>query len=86
MADDPAQPSLPERAFDSLTDARRAVLTATEEVVEVGRHFCETVEAAKQPNTYVRWLEELVRAAPLPMLGITFVAGVMFAAGRRRRD
>ncbi len=84
MMDDPGQPSLPERAFDSLTDTRRAVVSLTEDVVDVSRHLGEAIEAAKRPKTYVKLVEDLTRASPLTMLAIAFIAGAMFASGARR--
>lgn len=85
MVDEPGQPGFSEHAVDSLTDARRAVNSATEEVAEVGRHFKKAVESAKQPGTYLAMLEDLTRAAPLAMLGIAFIAGATFASRRQRR-
>ena len=76
------QPGLSTRAIDSLTDAQRAVQSASEEVKDVRRHFRKAVHAAKRPNTYAKLARDCTRAAPLTMLGIAFVAGLMLA-GRR---
>lgn len=74
----PEQPNLSERAVDSLTDARRAVLTATKEVAEVGEHFREAVRGP-QPNAFAGLIRDCTRGAPLTMLGLAFAAGVMLA-------
>ncbi len=85
MVDESSLPGFSERAVDSLTDARSAVNSASDEVADVGRHFKEAVEAAKQPRTVLARLEDLTRAAPLAMLSIAFIAGVMFVSKRQRR-
>lgn len=74
----PVQPGLSERAIDSLTDARRAVLSATREVAEVGDHFRDAVHAQRR-NAFAEFIRDCTRSAPLTMLGVAFVAGVMLA-------
>lgn len=78
------QPGFPERAADSLTDATRVVRTATDDVVAVGRHLKDAVDATRRPDGPLWMLEKLTRAAPLAMLGIAFIAGALFASGRQR--
>lgn len=68
--------SLGENALDA---AKGAVNAATEQVDKVGRHFKEKVEAAKQPETYLEMLKDVTKAAPLAMLAIAFVGGILFA-------
>ena len=74
----PVQPGLSERAIDSLTDARRAVLSATKEVAEVGNHLRDAVHA-QRPNAFAEFIRDCTRSAPLTMLGMAFVAGLMLA-------
>ncbi|WP_441244568.1 hypothetical protein [Tardiphaga sp. 768_D3_N2_1] len=68
--------SLGENALDA---AKGAVNAATEQVDKVGQHFKEKVEAAKQPETYLEMLKDVTKAAPLAMLAIAFVGGILFA-------
>jgi len=70
------QPNLSERAIDSLTDARHAVLTATREVADVGNHFRDAIRK-QRPNAFAEFIRDCTRGSPLTMLGIAFVAGVM---------
>jgi hypothetical protein len=51
---------------------------------EVGRHFSDAIEKAKQPKTYVEILKDATRGAPIAMPVTAFIAGAMFASGRRR--
>lgn len=71
--------SLGESGFDS---AKGAVEAATEQVDKIGQHFKAKVEAAKQPETYVAMLKEMTKGAPLGMLAVAFLCGMLFA--RRR--
>lgn len=71
--------SFGENALDA---AKSAVNAATEQVDKVGRHLKDKVEAAKQPETYVEMLKDVTKAAPLAMLAVAFVGGMLFA--RRR--
>jgi hypothetical protein len=66
----------------SLDAAKDAVNFATEQVDEVGRHFKIKLEAARQPETYVEMLKSMTKAAPLGMLAVAFIGGMLFA--RRR--
>ena len=84
MDEIPPQPGFPERAIDSLTDASRVVRSATDDVVEVGRHLKDAVDATRRPGGPLWMLEKLTRAAPLAMLGIAFIAGALFASSRQR--
>ncbi|KZD21343.1 hypothetical protein [Tardiphaga robiniae] len=68
-----------ERGLDAAKDAVNA---ATEQVDKVGRHFKDKIEAAKQPETYLEMLKDITKAAPLGMLAIAFIGGMLFA--RRR--
>jgi hypothetical protein len=43
------------------------------------------IEKAKRSKPYVEVLKDATRAAPIAMLVTAFIAGVMFASGRRRR-
>ncbi len=81
MTDGSGQPNLAERAADSLTDARRAVEDATEDVADAGRRFKAAVDG-QTSRGLLRVIEDWTRAAPLPMLGAAFVAGVWIATRR----
>jgi hypothetical protein len=67
-----------ERGLDAAKDAVNA---ATEQVDKVGRHFKDKIEAAKR-ETYVEILKDMTKAAPLGMLAVAFIGGMLFA--RRR--
>lgn len=84
MADD-SRPGRQADGVDALNAANDAVRVVTAQVEDVGRHFKDAVDRAKKPETYVEMLKDLTRAAPLAMLVTAFVAGAMFASGRRRR-
>lgn len=83
MIDEPVQPGMSARALDSLTDARRTVEVATDEVTDLGHHLGAVIERSRQPHGFLRLLEDMTRAAPLAMLGVAFVAGVLLRGGRR---
>jgi ElaB/YqjD/DUF883 family membrane-anchored ribosome-binding protein len=80
MADNP---NIAERASDRLTDVRQSVDAASDKAVEAGRRFADAVRAANS-KPILDSIEDFTRKAPLAMLGIAFLAGAMFAAGRRR--
>ncbi|WP_441277245.1 hypothetical protein AB7783_07220 [Tardiphaga sp. 172_B4_N1_3] len=71
--------SLGERGLDAAKDAVNA---AAEQVDKVGQHLKDKVEAAKRPQTYVEMLKDMTKAAPLGMLAVAFIGGMLFA--RRR--
>jgi hypothetical protein len=68
-----------EKGMDAATGAVHA---AAEQVDRVGRHLKRKIEAAKQPQTYLTMLAGVTKAAPLGMLAVAFVGGMLFA--RRR--
>jgi hypothetical protein len=70
---------------DRLNTVTDAVHAATAEVSEVERHFSDAIEKGKRSKTFVEVLKDATRAAPIAMLVTAFIAGVMFASGRRRR-
>jgi hypothetical protein len=78
-------PSEGGRANDALNFAKSAVESATAHVDEVGRHFSDTVEKARRPETYVELLKSATVAAPLAMLAAAFIVGVQFGLRRHRR-
>jgi urease accessory protein UreF len=80
MADNP---NVAERASDRLMDVRQSVDEASEKAVEAGRRFAEAVRAAHS-KPILDSIEDFTRKAPLAMIAIAFLAGAMFAAGRRR--
>jgi hypothetical protein len=71
--------SFGERSLDAAKDA---VNVAKEQVDKVGQHFKDKIEAARQPETYVEMLKDMTKAAPLGMLAVAFIGGMLFA--RRR--
>jgi hypothetical protein len=77
--DDDARTSPGQQGFDA---AARVVHAAVEEVDRVGRHLKDKVDAAKRPETYVGMLKDVTKAAPLGMLAVAFIGGMLFA--RRR--
>jgi len=81
--DEPSvDPSIAARAVDSFTDAKRAVDIATDEVVATSRKLARAV---RRPTRGVGGaLENLTRTAPLPMLGVAFILGLLLSGGRRR--
>ena len=76
-------PNMAERASDTLTDVRQSVDAASDRAVEAGRRFAGAVEGANS-TPVLNTIEDFTRKAPLAMLGIAFIVGAMFAAGRRR--
>jgi hypothetical protein len=68
-----------QQGFDA---AAQVVHAAVEEVDRVGRHFKDKVDAAKRPESYLGILKDVTKAAPLGMLAVAFVGGMLFA--RRR--
>jgi hypothetical protein len=84
MADDTGS-GASDKATDRLDMAKGAVNAAGMKVADVGRHLGDAVERARQRETYVDLLKDATRSAPIAMLITAFVAGVMFASGRRRR-
>ena len=82
MADEPAKSDFSDIAVDRLTNARLDVEAASEQVGEVEQHFAETILAARTSRSFWEFLEDRTRATPLTMLGLAFIAGVVFV--RRR--
>jgi hypothetical protein len=82
MADDTGSGGY-DRATEGLDLARGAVETAGAKVADVGRHFGDAVERARQPETYGELLKNATRSAPIAMLITAFIAGAMFASRRR---
>lgn len=76
-------PNMAERASDTLTDVRQSVDAASDKALEAGRRFASAVRSANT-RPILESVEDFTRKAPLVMLGIAFIAGAMFAAGRRR--
>lgn len=76
-------PNMAERASDTLTDVRQSVDVASDKAVEAGRRFAAAVRGANT-KPVLDTVEDFTRKAPLVMLGIAFIAGAMFAAGRHR--
>ena len=71
--------SLGEAGLDAAKDA---VDVATEKVDELGRHIKRKVEAARKPETYIEMLKDMTKAAPLGMLAVAFIGGMLFARCR----
>lgn len=80
MADNP---NMAERASDTLSDVRRSVDVASDKALEAGRRFAGAVQGANA-KPVLDTIGDFTRKAPFAMLGIAFIAGAMFAAGRRR--
>ena len=76
-------PNIAERTSDTLTDVRQSVDAASDKAVEAGRRFATAVRGANT-KPILDSIEDVTRKAPLAMLGIAFIAGAIFAAGRRR--
>ncbi|MEH2514047.1 hypothetical protein V1291_005401 [Nitrobacteraceae bacterium AZCC 1564] len=76
-------PNIAERASDTLTDVRKSVDTASDKAVDAGRRFAAAVRDVNS-RPILASIEDFTRRAPLTMLGIAFIAGAIFAAGRRR--
>jgi hypothetical protein len=72
-------------AENALNFAKTAVDRATAQVDEVSRHFSDATEKGRQPKTYVGLLKKAMAAAPIGMLVTAFIAGALFAPGRRHR-
>lgn len=79
MTDDTDRDSFADKALDA---AKQTVNAASDQVDEVGRHFKQKLEVAKRPKTYVEMLKDVTKAAPLGMLAVAFIGGMLFA--RRR--
>jgi ElaB/YqjD/DUF883 family membrane-anchored ribosome-binding protein len=80
MADNP---NITETANDTLTDVRQSVDAASEKAAEASRRFADAVRGVNA-KPILDTIEDFTRKAPFAMLGIAFIAGAMFAAGRRR--
>ena len=81
MSDDrDDHPSMAEKGLEAAKDV---VHSASDRVDEVGQHLREKLDAAKRPENYLQMLKDVTKAAPLGMLAVAFVSGVIFA---RRRD
>lgn len=74
------EPSAAEKGIDA---AKEAVYAASEHVENVGQHLKDKIEAVKRPDIYVQMLKDVTKAAPLGMLAVAFIGGMIFA---RRRD
>jgi hypothetical protein len=79
MTDDAERRSLADEALDA---AKNTVNAAADQVDEIGEHFRKKLEAAKRPETYLDMLKDVTKAAPLGMLAVAFISGMVFA--RRR--
>lgn len=79
MSEDTNSGSIGDKALDA---ARDTVNAAAGHVDEVGQHFKRKLEAAKRPETYLEMLKDVTKAAPLGMLAVAFIGGMLFA--RRR--
>lgn len=73
----------PSMAENGLEAAKDAVHSASDRVDEVVQHLREKLDAAKRQENYLQMLKDVTKAAPLGMLAVAFVSGVIFA---RRRD
>jgi GTP1/Obg family GTP-binding protein len=76
---DKVEVSFGERSLDAAT---HAVNVAKVQVDKVGQHFKDKMDAARQPETCVEILKDMTKAAPLGMLAVAFIGGMLFA--RRR--
>ncbi|MBI5131590.1 MAG: hypothetical protein HZA66_19295 [Rhodopseudomonas palustris] len=74
------EPSTAEKGMEA---AKEAVFAASEHVENVGQHLKDKIEAVKHPEIYVQMLKDVTKAAPLGMLAVAFIGGMIFA---RRRD
>jgi hypothetical protein len=75
-----------DRAVASLNEARRAVETAATDVRKFSRRLGhEQSWQARSAAVFVDVLRTSVRAAPLTMMSLAFVAGAMLFSPRRRR-
>lgn len=79
MTDDDGSDDLGSKALGAAKDA---VDVASAHVDDVGQHLKQKLEAAKRPETYLEMLKDVTKAAPLAMLAVAFVSGMIFA--RRR--
>jgi hypothetical protein len=81
-----AQAASEDRAVASLNEARRAVETAATDVRKFSRRLGrERSWQARSAAVVVDVLRTSVRAAPLTMMSLAFVAGAMLFSPRRRR-
>lgn len=83
MTDMPNDPGFAARAADSLTDAKHAVDSATDEVVRTSRRFESALRRSEFPRSVLGLVADVTRVAPLGMLSVAFLAGVMFASRNR---
>jgi hypothetical protein len=79
MSEDTNSESIGDKALDAAKDTVNA---AAGHVDEVGQHLKQKLEAAKRPETYLEMLKDVTKAAPLGMLAVAFIGGMLFA--RRR--
>ena len=79
MSEDTNKESLGDKALNAANDTVNA---AAGHADEVGQHFKQKLEAAKRPETYSEMLKDVTKAAPLGMLAVAFIGGMLFA--RRR--
>lgn len=79
MSEDTNSESIGDKALNAAKDTVNA---AAGHVDEVGQHFKQKLEAAKRPETYLEMLMDVTKAAPLGMLAVAFIGGILFA--RRR--
>ena len=84
MNDDTNEPSSAARAADTNTDVQGAVKTANDGIADLGGRLKNSWERSNILRTSVGLVEDVIRTAPLAALGVAFIFGVMFAAGRRR--
>lgn len=80
---DHLHPDSSDRSTVGLNAATDAVHAATAEVADVGRRFKDAVAASRRTQTYLDALKDMTKAAPLGMLLVAFVTGLIL--GRRRR-
>jgi hypothetical protein len=79
MSEDNNKDSLGDKALNAAKDT---VNSAAAHVDEVGQHFKQKLEAAKRPETYLEMLKDVTKAAPLAMLAVAFLGGVLYARHR----
>ena len=84
MNTDPNDPCFIAKAADTVSDVRTAIDSASDEVSEIGGRLRSAWDHSRGVQSSIDFLETATRAAPLAALGVAFVLGVMFAAGRRR--
>jgi len=84
VPDQTNDPGMAARAADSLTDARYAVETATDEVLRTSRRVRAAVEGPGLPRAVLGFVQDITRIAPLAMLSVAFLAGAMLTSRQRR--